>query len=66
MVVESGSSTGVWAAAQFLTDPGYARELVAHLRRPDGSLPRHYQVVLQSQIAADVPIRISYVTHRIL
>jgi hypothetical protein len=66
MVVESGSSTGVWAAAQFLTDPGYAKELVAHLRQPDGSLPRHYQVVLKSQIAADVPIRISYVTHRSL
>lgn len=66
MVVESGSSTGVWAAAQFLTDPGYGRELAAHLRQPDGRLAKHYQVVLKSQIAADVPIRISYVTHRAL
>jgi hypothetical protein len=64
MVVESGSSTGVWAAAQFLTDAVYAREMLAHLRQPDGRLPPHYQVVLRSQIAADVPIRISYVTHR--
>ncbi|MGP8244542.1 MAG: hypothetical protein ACLQVN_08490 [Bryobacteraceae bacterium] len=66
LIVESASTTGVWAAAQFLTDPGYAKELVAHLRQPDGQLPRHYQVVLKSQIAAGVPIRISYVTHRSL
>ncbi|HWB85952.1 MAG TPA: hypothetical protein VG675_17550 [Bryobacteraceae bacterium] len=66
LVVESASTTGVWAAAQFLTDPGYARELVAHLRDAAGRFPAHYQVVLKSQIAADVPIRIGYVTHRIL
>ena len=66
LVVESGSTTGVWAAAEFLTDPGYAREMVAHLRQRDGSLPRHYQLVLKSQIAADVPIQIGYVTHRVL
>jgi hypothetical protein len=66
LVVESGSTTGVWAAAQFLTDPGYAREMVAHLRQPNGRIPRHYQVVLKSQIAADVPIQIRYVTHRTL
>ena len=39
MVVESGSSSGVWAAAQFLTDPGYAKEMTAHLRQRDGRLP---------------------------
>lgn len=44
LVVESASTTGVWAAAQFLTDPEYAKELVRHLRGPDGRLPRHYQV----------------------
>ncbi len=67
LIVESPSTTGVWAAAQFLTDPGYAKELVAHLRQPDENrLPQHYQVVLRSQIAAGVPIRITYVTHRSL
>jgi hypothetical protein len=66
LVVESGSTTGVWAAAQFLTDPGYVKEMVAHLRQPDGKLPRHYQLVLKSQMAADVPIQIHYVTHRSL
>ena len=65
LVVESGSTTGVWAAAQFLTDPGYAKDLVRHLRQPNGRLPQHYQVVLASQIAAGVPIRITYVTHRL-
>jgi hypothetical protein len=66
LIVESGSTTGVWAAAQFLTDPGYAKELVSHLRKGNGQLPAHYQLVLKSQIAAEVPIRISYVTHRVL
>ena len=39
LIVESPSTTGVWAAAHFLTDPGYAKEMVAHLRQPDGRLP---------------------------
>jgi hypothetical protein len=64
MIVESGSGQGVWAAAQFLTDPVYAKEMVARLRRPDGQLPKHYQVVIKSQMAGDVPLRISYITHR--
>ena len=66
LVVESPSTTGVWAAAQFLTDPQYAKQMTAHLRQPDGRLPRHYQIVLDSKIAAGVPIRISYATHRVL
>lgn len=66
LVVESGSTTGVWAAAQYLSDPGYAKDMVGHLRQPDGTLPRHYQIVLKSQIAADVPLQIRYITHRIL
>jgi hypothetical protein len=56
MIVESGSGPGVWAAAQFLTGPVYSKEMVAHLRQPDGLLPKPN--------AGDVPLRISYVTHR--
>lgn len=66
LIVESGSGTGAWAGAKYLTDPAYVKEMVAHLRQPDGRLPRHYQVVLKSQIAGEVPIQIQYVTHRIL
>jgi hypothetical protein len=66
LIVESGSGQGVWAAAQYLTDPVYAREMVDRLRQKDGTLPRHYQLIVTSRMAAEVPISISYVTHRVL
>ena len=38
--------------------------LVIELRKPDGSLPRFYQVVLKVKSMDDMPLEISYVMHR--
>lgn len=59
-----GSSPGLWAAVQYLTEPRYARELTAKLRGSDGKLPRHYQVVIHARFQSLVPVEIQYVTHR--
>lgn len=58
------SSSGLWAAVEFMTEPRYARELVSKLRGADGKLPRHYQVVIQARFQSLVPVEIQYVTHR--
>jgi hypothetical protein len=60
------SSSALWAAVEFMTEPRYARELVAKLKNGSGDLPRHYQVVIHARFQALVPVEIKYVTHRVL
>ena len=52
------------AAVRAITDPTLARALVAKLKRPDGSMPRFYQLVLRVQSMDSMPIEISYMFHR--
>lgn len=58
------SSSGLWAAVEFMTEPRYARELLTKLKAKSGNLPRHYQVVLHARFQSLVPVEIKYVTHR--
>jgi len=52
------------AAVRAITDPTLARALVSKLKRPDGSMPRFYQLVLRVQSMDSMPIEISYMFHR--
>jgi len=54
----------VTGAVQALTDPDLARDLVKHLRKSDGSIPRYYQVVLKVRAMDDTPVDVTYVFHR--
>jgi hypothetical protein len=54
----------ITGAVQALTDPDLARDLVNHLKKPSGSLPRYYQVVLKVKAMDDTPVDISYMFHR--
>jgi len=38
--------------------------LIAKMKRPDGSIPRYYQVVLKVRSMDTMPIEVSYVLHR--
>ncbi|MDQ3011045.1 MAG: hypothetical protein M3X11_10140 [Acidobacteriota bacterium] len=58
------SSSGLWAAVEFMTEPHYAHELIGKLKGNVGRLPRHYQVVIHARFQSLVPIEIKYVTHR--
>ena len=61
----SGNQTpAVMGAVQEFTDPTSARNLVAKLDAPHGSLPRYYQVVLKVKSMDDMPLEVSYVFHR--
>jgi hypothetical protein len=56
--------SSVMAGAQALTDPTTAKMLVSKLRKPDGSLPAYFQVVLRVRSMDGVPTRIMYMFHR--
>jgi hypothetical protein len=49
-----------------MTQPRRARELVEHLRQPNGELPRHFQAVIQVAFKQGIPVQSSYVFHRVL
>jgi hypothetical protein len=56
--------SSLMAGAQALTDPSVAKMLVAKLRKPDGSIPRYFQVVLRVRSMDGVPTEITYMFHR--
>jgi hypothetical protein len=56
--------SSVMAGAQALTDPSTAKMLVAKLRKPDGSIPKYFQVVLRVRSMDGVPTEITYMFHR--
>lgn len=54
----------ITGAVQALTDADLARNLVNHLKKPTGSLPRYYQVVLKVRAMDETPVEITYMFHR--
>ena len=61
----SGSHTfDVTAGVEAFTDAAQAKMLVTALRKPDGTLPRYYQIVMRVRAMDETPIEVSYVTHR--
>jgi hypothetical protein len=56
--------SSVMAGAQALTDPSVAKMLVTKMRKPDGSIPRYFQVVLRVRSMDGVPTEITYMFHR--
>ena len=64
LILEGGSTSSNWAAADYLTHAATASELVSRIKLPDGSLPRFFQVLLHVKYQALVPTRTEFVTFR--
>ena len=56
--------SSITGEVQAFTDAMFAKTLVSKMRKPDGSLPRYYQVVLKIKSMDTMPIEVSYVLHR--
>jgi len=56
--------SSITGEVQAFTDAMFAKTLVSKMKKPDGSLPRYYQVVLKIRSMDTMPIEISYVAHR--
>ena len=63
-VLAGRSTEATLAAVEYVTQPEYARELVKKLQRASGDIPKFYQVVIKAAFKTQVPLKISYVTHR--
>ena len=65
-ILAASSTEGTWAATEYVTRPQHAKDLVSRLRLASGKLPESYQVVIRTRVREQVPIEMSYVTHRVL
>ena len=64
LILEGGSTSSNWAAADYLTHPDSVRELVSRIKFPDGTLPQAFQVLLHVKYKASVPTQTDFVTFR--
>jgi hypothetical protein len=64
LILEGGSTSSNWAAADYLTHPATARELVSRIKLSDGTLPPFFQVLLHVKYKASVPTQTDFVTFR--
>jgi len=66
LVIAGNASPDTHSAAEWLTQPWRARDLVNHLRLPSGKLPTYYQAVVKVSFKQGVPVQSSYVFHHVL
>lgn len=65
-VLGAESTEGNWAAAEMVTDPRHAQLLVSRLSNHDGKLPELFELILRAEFQSTVPVKISYVRHRVI
>jgi hypothetical protein len=71
LLILAGITTlGTQAAVEYVTRPGYIKDLIARLNTAAPGqapqLPANYQVLLKVKVNGGVPVQISYVTHHVL
>jgi hypothetical protein len=66
LVIAGNASPDTLAAAEWLTEPSRARELVRRLRTPSGEIPRYFQAVVRVAFKQGTPVQSSYVFHHVL
>jgi hypothetical protein len=66
LMIAGNASPDTQAAAEWLTQPWRARELVARLRMPSGEIPKYFQVVIKVTFKQGIPVQSSFVFHHAL
>ncbi len=70
MILAGINTFGTQAAAEYVTQPEYIKDLIAHLNiASEGEAPKmpmYFQLLLKVKVSGGVPIKISYVTHHVL
>jgi hypothetical protein len=66
LVIAGNASPDTLAAAEWLTQPGRAKELTQRLQSPAGVMPRYFQAVIKVSFQQGIPVRSSYVFHHVL
>ena len=66
LILGAESTAGNWAAAEAMTDPRFAQQLVARMVDAGGNLPEFYELIVHAEFQSMVPVTIDYVTHRVV
>jgi hypothetical protein len=66
LMIAGNASPDTLAAAEWLTEPRRARDLVNRLRTRTGDLPQYFQVVLKVSFKQGIPVESSYMFHHVL
>jgi hypothetical protein len=66
LTIAGNASPDTLAAAEWLTQPWRAKELVGRLRGRSGEMPQYFQVVLKVSFKQGIPVESSYVFHHVL
>ncbi len=56
--------SSITGEVQAFTDAAFAKTLISKMKKPDGSVPRYYQLVLKVRSMDTMPIEVNYVLHR--
>lgn len=64
VVLGASFTEGTAAAVQYVTQPPYLRDLFGHLRKSDGEIARHFEVIIRVRFQSAVPVSLGYETHR--
>jgi hypothetical protein len=64
LYLSGSAASSPTAGVEAFTDPSLAKTLVEKMRKPDGKLPRYYQIVLKVRSMDETPIEILYVMHK--
>ncbi|MEW6125415.1 MAG: hypothetical protein AB1757_00005 [Acidobacteriota bacterium] len=70
MILAGITTYGTQAAAEYVSNPEYIKELIARLNTSGDSnnpkLPAYYQVLIKVKVNGGVPVQLTYVTHHTL
>lgn len=66
LILSASSTEGTAAAAQFVTDPRFAAELVRRVSGGSGQVPEFFDAVIRARFRAMVPVEMSYQFHHVL
>jgi hypothetical protein len=66
LTIAGNGSPDTLAAAEWLTQPWRAKELIGRLRGRSAEAPRYFQVVLRVSFKQGIPVESSYVFHHVL
>ena len=66
LLLAGNASPDTLAAAEWLTQPWRAKELVGKLRTPAGALPRYFQIVIKVSFKQGIPVSSAYLFHHVV
>ncbi len=64
LILEGGSTSSNWAAADYITHPATAQELLSRIQLRDGTLPQFFQMLLRVKYQAAVPTETNLILFR--